>query len=58
MMNSALQTIARVIATCTPIRIIETLLRIRAEKIGRISMGFIREWGMGNGESRKELGRL
>src|SRR4051812_30749955 len=38
MMKSALQTIASVSATCRPIRIIATLLRINAERIGRISM--------------------
>ena len=38
MMNSALQTIARVSAICRPMSTSATLLRIRAEMIGRISM--------------------
>jgi len=41
MMNRALQTIAKVSAICRPMRISATLLRIRAEMIGRISIGYL-----------------
>src|SRR5690606_8121481 len=53
MVDSELQTMARVIATCTPLRIIETLLRIRAEKMGRSSVAKCRDWGLGIGDSRE-----
>src|SRR5262249_18256639 len=56
MMKRALQTIARVNAICRPMRISATLLRIRAEMMGRISIAKssgLRLWFGAGGANRE-----